>query len=405
MEEKSSFRARLIFFGSLAAIYIVIFFALWNTPFFDVTGAHNDRLFSADDVYYSTHFFSSVMDSSPRIIKHPLLIVLGCIFTRVEDLIFGGLYIKSHYALIVLMQMCMSVLSSIYLERILRCQYGLSERRSLLLCGIYALAFSTLFYTFVAENYIVSSLLLIMSYYYARRGSAPVTAVLGVLTAGVTITNAIIWAIIVWLSFAGSKKRRLVVLAISGAAFCLVTAISPVGRIFFSQIISGGLNSAESYSDHFGFFEVLRRVFFIFFGSTVFYIRTVSQSPFGDFPGDALSFLPSAPALIVILALLWLALILWSAVYHRKNRLLWAPLGVLGFNLLLHGVIQYGLKEGFLYSLHHLSAQILIAALSLGAEAKKLESRVSEIFLWCFALGELTLSIPGYIELARFITR
>lgn len=405
MEERTLFRRRLLFFVGLAVLYGLIFLALCRTPFFDVTYAHNDRLFSADDVYYSTRFFSAVMDDSPRIIKHPLLIVFGCVFTRLERLVFGAVSLKRHYALIVGMQICLSLLSTAYLERILRLQYRLRQRHALLMCAVYALAFSTLFYTFVAESYIISAALLIMTFYYARRQNGPVTVLLGVLTAGATITNAALWAIIVWLADRGPWKRRLAILALGGAGFCAVTAILPVGRPFFAQIISGGLNSANSYSDHFSFLETLVRVFFIFFGSTGFYLHTVEQSPFGEYQGDALSFLPSASPLIVLAALMWLALLVWTAVRRRKDPLLWAPLGVLAFNLLLHGVIQYGLKEGFLYSLHHLPAQVLIAALALGPECEETERRWTEGALWGYLICELALNAPGYLALIRYVTR
>ena len=225
-EARRHIGVRIGFFAGLAAIYAVIFLLLWDTPFYDVGNAHNDRLFSADDVYYSTGFFSTQMDTSPRIIKHPLLVVFGWIFTSLERLVFGVISYRSHYALIVAMQMCASVLSAIYLERILRTQYGLGQRQSLMACSIYAFAFSTLFYTFVAESYILSALFIIMTFYYSRRQNTPVTVILGVFTAGVTITNAIIWAIIV-ASSGGGWKRRIATLTMGGAAFCFVTLIMP----------------------------------------------------------------------------------------------------------------------------------------------------------------------------------
>lgn len=406
MEQQMSVRRNLVFFACLAVLYGIIFLILCRTPFYDVTFAHNDRLFSADDVYYSTKFFSSVMDNSPRVIKHPLLIFFGCVFTRLEGLLLGAVSVKTHYGLIVGLQICLSLLSTVYLERILREQYGLRQRHALLLCAIYALAFSTLFYTFVAESYIISGLLLMMTFYYARRENGVVCVLLGVLTAGVTITNAVLWAIIVCLANRGPWRRRLAILALSAVSFCVITAILPVGRPFFTQIISGALGSARNYSDSFGLAETLTRIFFVFFGSVSFYLHTAAQSPFGEFQGDALSFLPSASPLIVAASLVWLALLLWAVVRRRKDPLLWAPLGVLGCNLALHGVIQYGLKEGFLYSLHHFPAQILIAALFLDQrESRGLYRRGAEGTLWCYLLCELVLNLPGYFALAQFVTR
>ena len=77
---------------------------------------------------------------------------------------------------------------------------------------------------------------------------------------------------------------------------------------------------------------------------------------------------------------------------------------MLGCNLLLHGVVQYGLKEGFLYSLHHLPAQILLAALALRAPEGR-DSRCAEVLVWCYVAGEVLLNLPGYGQLVQFITR
>ena len=102
------------------------------------------------------------------------------------------------------------------------------------------------------------------------------------------------------------------------------------------------------------------------------------------------------------LALGWVGLLVWGVVRGRRSPLLWAPLGVLGCNLLPHGAVQYGLKEGFLYSLHHLPAQILLAALALRGER---EGRWPEGFTWCYAAGLAVCNLPGYWQLVQFITR
>ena len=404
MDKRRAFYRRLAFFLCLAALYGAIFAFLCGTPFYDVTGAHNDRLFSADDVYCVTEFYSAQMDDSARIIKHPLFIVYASLFTRAEEAVFGHISVKSHYQVIVASQILISLASSLCLERILRGQYGLGERRALLLCGIYALSFSTLFYTFVAETYILSALLLLLTFRCAWEGRDWATVLLGVCTAGVTITNAALWAVIVVLARQGSWRRRLCLLALGGGAFCLVTALLPVGDFFFSSIISGGLYSAQSFRDHFGPLELAARVFFAFFGSTSFYLRTAMESPFGDYPGDALSFLPSAPWPIAALGLVWVGLLAWGIVRGRRSPLLWAPLGVLGCNLFLHGAVQYGLKEGFLYSLHHLPAQILLAALALRPPGDR-SSRCAEGLTWCYGAGVALCSLPGYMELVQFIAR
>ena len=394
---------RWLFFLSLAALYAVIFAFLRTTTLFDTSG-HNDRLFSADDLYYVTNFFSVEMDNSPRIIKHPLLIAFGCLFTRVEALFFGAISLRRHYQLIVLMQIGASLLSVGFLDRILERRYRLETWRALLVCAVYALAFSTLFFTFVAESYIISVLMLTASYWYAGERKTIPTVILGALSAGVTITNAILWALIVLFS-GGALRRRLLVLLSAGALFCLCIALLPVRSVFFTTLISGALGSAQSYSDHFGFSETVTRTFFIIFCSPYFLLDMTEASPFGDYQGDALSFLPAADPAIALAGALWLILLAFSAVKNRRCPLLWAPLSVLTANILLHGVIQYGLKEGFLYCLHHLTAHLLIAALMLRPEEKPAVRRVTTAAFFALLAAELLLNLPGYRVLIAFLMR
>lgn len=397
---KESFRRRLIFFIALMLLYGTIFLLLTRTGLFSPT--HNDRLFSADDHYYSTEFFSAELDDSPRIIKHPLLIVFGCAFTRLERLVFGEVSLRRHYELIIMMQMCASVLAAFFLDLILEGLYKLKCSRALTMCGVFALSFSVLFFTFVAESYILSALLLTASFYFARRHLWIVTAVLGVLTAGVTLTNGVLWALIVLLS--GDKLwKRAVVIVSAAAVFCALAAALPIRDIFYSTLLSGSKSSLGNYSDRFAFGEAAARTFFAFFGSTFFWLKTESVSPFGQYGGDALSFVPAASVPVVIAGAIWLAALVFAAWRFRRDSRIWAPLAVVAANILLHGAAQYGLKEAFLYSLHHLPAQVLAVSLLLSPEAGEKASRAAA---WCatgFFVLVIALNVPGYIELFRFI--
>ena len=394
----------MVFFAMLAAIYLLIFMGLCHTPIYDLTGGHNDRFFSADDFYYVTGLYALPMDTSPQIIKHPLLVGFGALFTMVERALLGEVSQVLHYRLIVGTQIFAALLSVFYLYRILERRFRLPAGCGLLLCGIYGAAMSTLFYTFIAESYIWSSLLLIMTYWYAAEDRPWITVLLGALTAGVTITNGILWSVIVAFSDR-ERKERLRVLICGGLLFCLLVALLPIGRQFFANVLSGGINSARHHGDHYDLFELSRRIFYAFFGSTAFYLDTVPISPFGGFRGDALSFVPLSSWPVTVMGLLWMGLLIRAVVRHGKNRLIRPALGVLVCNLTLHGLIQFGLKEAFLYSLHHLSAQILIVAMLLVPGRRRERNRQTRIY-WALVLYfcmELLLNIPGYREMLALV--
>ena len=399
MKHHRAIYARCGFFAAVSVLYLVLFILLTRTGLYQVENAHNDRLFSADDIYYVNSFFSVERDVSLRIIKHPLLIVLGWLLTLAERALLGTVPLETHYCLIIGGQLLLTLATIYVLDRIFETQYELKPRFALLLCGIYALSFSVLFFTFIAESYALSALLLVLSFYFARRENLPVTVLLGALCAGVTVTNGVLWAAIVLLS-GGRFKKRLAALAAGTALFFALTAISPVRGVFFTKLLSGGLNSAKNYSDHFDFFTALRYSFFAFFGSTGFVLRMQTQSPFGDFVGDAVSFVPSASWSVALAAAGFAALLVWSAVKYRRDRLLYAPLAVLALNLLLHGLMQYGLKEAFLYSLHHYPAQLLIVGLLL---REKRTARPAGVLLGVYLLCLIFLNLQGYVNLFQLL--
>ncbi|MCD8357043.1 MAG: hypothetical protein LUE11_10815 [Clostridia bacterium] len=84
-------------FAGLSYLYAAVFVMFCRTPLYLLENAYNDRLFPADDVYYVQSFFSETMDTSMRIIKHPLLIVFGNLYTKLEKLVFGDISIQRYY--------------------------------------------------------------------------------------------------------------------------------------------------------------------------------------------------------------------------------------------------------------------------------------------------------------------
>lgn len=404
MLKQKTNRYAFVFFAVLTIVYLGVFLCLsLFTGLYDITDAHNDRFFSSDDVYFATSFFNVDPEPSIRIIKHPLLCAFGWLFTNLEHVIFpGGVSIAFHYGLIVLLQIALSLVASVYLYKILTELYSIDPLPALLLTACYALAFSTVFYTFIAESFIFSSAALMLTYYCAGRKRPIITVILGALCAGITITNAVAWALIVLFGFPDKLRKRLLILVSGGLLFCALVSLTPFRTTFFTNILSGGLHSAESYSDHFPLAELLPRVFYIFFGSTFFYLDTFSASPFGQFERDALSFAPSAPVWVTAVSALWLIVLVTALILGENRKMILAPVAVLCFNIVLHGAIQYGLKEGFLYSQHHLSAQILIVSVLMSHKSKTVRT-IALAFAAVFLICEVGFNIPGYLALLHTV--
>ncbi len=297
---------------------------------------------------------------------------------------------------------CLMTLGTIYvLDRILETQYRMETGCALLLCGIYAASFSVLFFCFVGESYALSALILALSFYLARRGNGPVTALLGALAAGTTVTNGVFWAAIVLLS-GGSRKKRLLTLATGTALFFALVAAFPVRTVFFQRLIIQ--RRAEQRPE-------LQRPFRRFSGAAfcVFCLFRLDGLRPRHADAVALRGLRGRRASLRAVSpvgghgrgvgLFRAARVGVRA--HRRDRRLYAPLAVLALNLLLHGVLQYGLKEAFLYSLHHYPAQMLIAGLLLCG--KKREKRIALPLLCAYGVCLLVMNVPGYVNLIRFL--
>lgn len=106
-------------------------------------------------------------------------------------------------------------------------------------------------------------------------------------------------------------------------------------------------------------------------------------------------------------------LLLLAVMANRRNKLIYGPAAVLSANLAIHVFRQYGLKEGFLYSLHHQFAQLLIFAglfmfINNRANEKKAgnmtESAIT-LFITAFIMAEILFDLMGFAELNAFLMR
>ncbi len=421
MQYRRESRYLACFVAVCLVFYITVLCLLNSIGIYNINkNSNNDRFFSLDDVYYSVNIYSIHMESSLRVVKHPLFMVFGNIFTYCEKALLGNIGINSHYLLIIVLQIMVQILALIYLFKILREFYRLDMKYVFLLLAIYAFSVSAFIFTFFAESYIFSGAALIMSYYFILKKNVPVSILLGVIVTGITITNFVIWAIMVML-LVGGVKRKVTMLAASAAILTVLVSVFPVGRIFFKNFFHVFGSSPRNYSDNFDLYGMAIRTIYSIFGTTVFYVDTVNQSPFGEYIGKAVSFVPSSNIPIFLMILLWIGLLAYSAIKNFRSRLLLAPLAILVFNLLLHGIRQYGLKEAFLYSLHHFFAQILMVAAVFSPAGHNAANRLAErlpveevlqetrarrvIFalLLVFFAGEIVLNLKGYIEFYHYI--
>ncbi len=384
-------------------VYGTFFSVLQNQGLYRINEAtHNDRFFSMDDAYYIQHFYSTELDDTGRIVKHPLLVAFGHYFTLAERVLLGGKTLEHHYMLVILFQILVQVLALAYLYKTLTVHYKLKEWHAVLLTVIYGLSCASLLFTLIAESYIFSGALLILTQWFILKKKPVPVVIMGILLGGVTITNIFIWGLLVL--FYEDKFYKRVIIGASGVlGLLLAIYLLPVRDVFYSQVLNVFQSSPANYRDKFPLIECARYGLYALFGSTWFFIDTVNASPFGQFPGSAVSFIPSAPWYLTLLIVAWVVLLVAAGIFSRKNRLLLSPLMVILFNLGLHVVIQYGLKEGSLYSLHHAFAQILLVACLLrpkeGGKPPRYIDKVLVVGLILFLVIMAGVNVQGMLAL------
>jgi len=272
-------------------------------------------------------------------------------------------------------------------------------------------------FTLLPESFSLSAAILVTAFYYMHRKNwwaSTLLILLGVLAGGVTITNIVLWAVMLFVSPEKSKtgKFRLIeflfligkkVLIITSAVALLafVIWVLPVGEYFYSNL-DWLAAQPERFTVSFSFFEMIKHTIFGFFGSTSLYIDTVLDVPTAFSSGRTILFVPSGNIPVLMLMGIWIILFIVSIYKNIREPLLLVPMVVLIYNFLLHsGFVQFGLNEAFIYSLHHLFAQVLIVALLFknNKDSKILTSMVAVYFV-----GMLIVNIIGFTDLWSYIT-
>ena len=381
---KKEKRGLFTFLALFFMLYMFCFYAVQQGGTYAITpNTHNDRYFSMDDAYYVQNFYSVKWEDTGRVVKHPLFVAFAHYATVAERMILGEVSVELHYLFVVMGQVIAQTVSLFFLFKILYTHYSLNFWKSALLTGLYGISCSSLLFMLVAESYTYSGLVLILAWWCMLNKRPIGTVITGILAGGITITNFFIWALMALFygldfSLKGGQeaKRKLLNLFIknslrigaAGVGLLGTIALLPLRQAFYGQL-QVFKSSPANYRDAFPLFEAVKNVFYTLFGSPIQYIDTVNQTPFGAYLGTAVSFVPSAGLFQSAFIAAWIVLLAIGTYFgFKKGKLAWAPVAVLVFNLGLHGFIQYGLKEGFLYSLHHLFAQILLAALALQPE-------------------------------------
>ena len=363
-----------------------------------------DDILSYDDMYHARIVYSGYENYEAiigTITKHPFILVIGKIVYIIEN-IFCNIDDKTdHYFNIVVFQIILNMISIFYLYKILKEQYNLKDKWCLLLLTIYNLATVSLLGIFIIDSFIISATLLIISYYYLSKQKLVMSTILGILIAGVCITNSLAFAIMAICLL--KKKKDIFKVGISCIlGFSALTLLLPYREILFKGFFSEVHNQVNLYvlNKDEGIVQYLKLVFYYLLTSPIFFLdmkHTQSNQL------DSVKFELSASLGIIIVTIIFFIFLVYNIIKNLKNRKALAVSLVLLYNIFIHAIIGFGLLEATIYGLHFLFAEILLFAFGFKIENKVIR-KIFIIFSIILIVIQIRYNLYGMLELVKWFT-
>ena len=364
-----------------------------------------DNILSYDDLCYARQIYSTDVNYEhqnvmPINVRHPLMKVWGMIFSNTEDVFYKNLNETDHYFHIVIFQIIINLLGVYYLYKILREHFKLKNIWCFLLMTIYELATVTILGTLVVETFLLSSTLLIMSYYYLAKQKKIISIVLGILLTGVTITNAIAFALMAIFLLKDKKDIfKIGIGCIIGCSFMVL--LLPYGEQTVTKLFEIVNNNIERFAKEQTGITYIKMIFYNLLVSPIFFIKQIHIQIKGL---DFVTFDLASGKIIAITTVIFFIFIIYNIVKNIKDRKLLAALAVFIYNMILHAIVKFGLYEGTIYGLHFLFAEILMFAFGFKIENKKVRN-IFIVFATLMLLVQLRYNIKGMLDILLLLPK
>ena len=372
----------LFLITSLSLIFLTVFFSttiiLKNNRVYDLSPILEDRFYSLDDLHYATRIYNPDKDNMTgpmnlfSSVKHPLLSFNAHIFSSAEKMINKDIPFIRHHLNIIFIQLITSLIGIIFLYKTLSEIIKLSKFQSFLLTLIYLFSNTILITTVITDSFIFGATSLIVAYYLLSKQKYILSGILGSLIFGITITNVVIWGIMV-LALGGFRLKPLLKIfySFSITTLLVVLIMYLYNSAYLYMIMSNFFKvikiNAELFKMDYNLLITIRNGFYYLFGAAFFYINTTNTTPLGLNKNMTISFLPSANVWISFLGISMLLLIVIFLIKNIKNKdkNIIACFFIIIFNIILHCAFKFGLNEAFIYTSHILFVYIILLAIIL----------------------------------------
>jgi len=393
-------------------IFSMLFFVTIGTLLtynFDFTNNYN-LLFDSD----TSRVIKDAIDFSAnhdRLSVHPLFIL----FVEPTIFILRGLVHNNMLALVILS----AIVSSLSVTFIFKTINLVSKNNklNLLLSLIYMFSFSNYVYTAGIEIYNIAALFLIILFYYFikkmgengfTKYSYFILTVLGVLTFTFTLTNYLVFLIVIFVLLISKKVKFKYLLGIVLASITLSIGLNCAQKLVWHNtplVIKTSIKGEKlSYGDTKIGIDNLKNVIKDDYANSLLSSDISLKVLYGNnYNGNnyMINFKDTSLFNIIIISVFYLLLLIVLIRNFKKNfyiniGLILATL----FNTSLH--LIYGNSGTFLYSLHFLYLIILLFGINISKEECKFIRRISSIFLCIFLFLQFIINNFIFIKILKF---
>ena len=345
-----------------------------------------------------------------RINVHPLFVLL----IQPICLILKGIVLNRDLAILI-MSSFVSSLTVLFIYKFLN-KIKKDNKANILVSLLYLFSFSNIIFTSSIETYNFAALfLLLLWYYYISKTdkftiySYIILVILGILSFSFTLTNIIVFFIVLFLLFIAKKvdlkKSIIITIAIIVSVFGLNIAQKLIwnNTPFFWKTSMG--EEATAYGDSRITLNSIKNVIKNDYSDSIISSNIHMDIKYGTVFNNqnySIAFNSTSILNIIVLLVFYVSSIVLLIRNFKKNKLLNIGLLLaLTFNSLLH--IIYGNDGAFLYSLHFLYLIVLLFGVNYLSEDNKNLKKYLNIFIIIFLLIEIITNNYIFIKVLAFV--
>lgn len=392
-------------------------FSFFYLLFLGILLSYNYDLGSSYNLLFDSDTGRIVLDATETIAEHYRAAVhpLFILWVQPMVLLLGGFLHNKILSIIVLSSLVTS-LSVVYLYKTLE-TIKEKEKSNILLSLIYLFAFSNIIFTTGLETYNFAACFLIMMWYYFIRkekekfdtASFGILVLLAVMTFSFTITNILIYGIMIGMLWITKKIHWKNILGVGVISILLVVGLNICQKVVWQEapfFWRGDVNQELEFVQKTGSVkEKVKNVLTNDYYNSLLSSKLKMEIRYGTIYNQQnyiITFDSMNIFNFIILSLFYILLIFLLARNFTKKKI-WnsSLLLALGVNTVLH--MFYGVNSTFLYSLHFLYIPILLLGTNLLLEEDKTWKKTGTIFLGIFLIIECIQNNYYFYEVLKMV--